>query len=64
MLTNDVVSFEQLGPDEGSQSKVLCRINKKYQKLLTNTPSYLELCRSSLDAKIACCNKFMFKIYI
>ena len=31
------------GSDEGSHHMFLCRIKKSYSKLLSNTPSYLEL---------------------
>ena len=32
------------GSDEGSQHMFLCRINRNYPLLSTNTPSHLELC--------------------
>ena len=35
---------EQEGSDEGSQQMFLCKINKNYPLLSSNTTSYLELC--------------------
>ena len=33
------------GSGEGLQHRFLCRTNKNYPKLSSNTPSYLELCQ-------------------
>ena len=35
---------EQEGSDEASQQMFLCKINKNYPLLSSNTTSYLELC--------------------